>query len=177
MTLPETWRPVTYDVDELKQIFDRKMANDGASPSAVETFRERYANIGANSFNRFAIDSLDSLNASFDSLRENQGLVVALVIGYEKHAGKHTHWLAVKRNGLDRNKIVVVGDLTPFGLKSVGIEMDSNQLAESLVSAIGQRPTTKLANSLMAVGHRDAFFNQGKTFQINAGTFDFKKSD
>ena len=175
MTLPEAWRSVAYDVGELKEIFDRKMANGGVGQSAVETFRERYASIGANSFTRFAIDSLDSLNVSFERLRENQGLVVALVVGCEKHAGKHTHWLAVKRNDLDGNKIVVVGDLTPFGLKSYGIEMESRQLVKSLASAIGQRPTTKLTNPLTIQGHRDAFFNQGETFQINAGIFDFRK--
>lgn len=119
---------------------------------------------------------LDSKDAA-PRLPENQGLVVALVVGYEKHTGKHTHWLAVKRNDPDRNKIVVIGDLTPFGLKNYGIEMDSKQLAESLVSVIGQRPTTKLTNSLTTAGYRDAFFNQGETFQFNAGIFDFKKSD
>ena len=177
MSLPDAWNSVSYNVSELKQIFESKMANGGIGQSAVEVFRERYANLGANSFNRFTIDSIDSLQKSFDDLQENQGLVVSLVVGYDKHAGKHTHWLAVKRNIGHKNKIVVLGDLTPFGLDSFGIEMEASQLADSLTSVVGQKPTSRLTTALTTPGHRDAFFNEGETFQINAGTFDFKKPD
>lgn len=108
-------------------------------------------------------------------MKQDQGLIIALLLEYPHLGGKHTHWLAVQKQGKTHDNVLVIGDLTPFGLKSFGVSMSLEKLAESMKIVPGGMATTSLTNALSPMTQQAGLMTENNIFVHNASIYNFKQ--
>lgn len=111
-----------------------------------------------------AVTSPD-LSQIFEQLDKNEGIDIAVLCNYPVQNGIHTHWLAARQ--LDGNKLLIVGDLKPFGIRAVGISVPINDVLEAMGRVIGATPTTNLTQVLAESSGKDRGLLNAKMFLVN----------
>ncbi len=158
---------VRYCPRRLKKNFDRVMCT-GKGQRPVDWFYQDI--LMARPTRSFDVISLEQLNLMFSGLRQTEFIVIAVLANFSQppYSGIHTHWLAAKEEPC--NKILLVGDLTPFGLNNIiGIRVQAHVLADAMKNVIGARSTN---NERIQVrekgGGRVVSVDEGNTFMVNA---------
>jgi hypothetical protein len=83
------------------------------------------------------------LNAS----GQYDGMAVAVLCEYPVQKGTHTHWLSAKPT-IDQNQILISGDLKPFGIDALSINVPTGDVLNAMTNVIGTSPTTALTTVL-----------------------------
>lgn len=161
---PDKWKQFIYDIKSMKASFDSKM-NTGQGKDAFSIFRDTYYHGG---FNNKAIQTERELVDVYRNLQSDEGLLVSVLCSYPQHQGTHTHWLATKMNN---DSITVVGDLTPFGLESIGIEVSPETLSLAMKNVIGAGPTSSLSENVARVAE-----SEGRSSMTENGVFTMNAS-
>ena len=155
----DQWINVTYDVFQLKDAFDQRMKTEEGKDAFsifVETFYK-------GAFDNRAIRSEKELIETYHGLTKDQGLLVSVLCSYPQYSGSHTHWLGTKDTG---SGVLIVGDLSPFDLKSVGINVSYETLANAINNVLGAGPTSSFSDNVA----RNAV-DQGRSSMTTDGAF------
>jgi hypothetical protein len=83
----------------------------------------------------------------YDQFGVNEGMGIAALCEYPIQKGTHTHWLAARKQP-NSDKLLVVGDLKPFGIPAVGIEVPYEDALQAMNRVVGASPTTNLTTVL-----------------------------
>lgn len=106
------------------------------------------------------------LSRIFDQLADNEGIDIAVLCKYPVQKGIHTHWLAARRQS-DGNKLLIAGDLKPFGIPAVGISVPIDDTLKAMGRVIGASPTTQLTKALAESNTADRNLHNEKMFLMN----------
>ncbi|MCB9813229.1 MAG: hypothetical protein H6772_02365 [Pseudomonadales bacterium] len=134
-----------FSPKEYKRMFDENIKKGTKKP--FDLFAEQYL------LQEFSVPvlppimSAEGLNKILFNLKSNQGLHTCVLCEYEEEKGTHTHFLAIKK--IDQKKLLVVGDLSPFGLNCWGIIVPVEDYAEALTKVIGASSTTTVSDAII----------------------------
>lgn len=155
-----------YSPRKYKEIFEDAVAN--GKPRAYDVFaREYFPN---KTFEELAVTDAGQMRHTLRNLRPNQGLLINLMCHYPKQNGEHTHYLAAKSNGDD---VMLVGDLSPFGLQSVGISLPTETLVAGMRQVIGADLTTNIADKILELNQQFGDGKEEKRQQYNVSVQNF----
>jgi len=159
-------RNFRYSPRQYKTIFEDAIKN--GKPRAYDVFAKEY--FPNKTFEELAITDPEQMGQTLRALRPNQGLLINVMCYYPKQEGDHTHYLAVRADG---ENVVLVGDLSPFGLQSVGISLSTDCLVNSMKQVVGADLTTSVADKILMLNRQFGDAKEEKRQRFNASIQNF----
>lgn len=155
---------VTPRLDELKlkrAVFDHTRWKDALKAQQAN----RFVTNPDEKLDLIAVTT-PSLSNVFDQLEDNEGVDIAVLCEYPIQKGTHTHWLAARKQS-DRGKVLIAGDLKPFGIPAIGISVPIEDTLRAMDRVIGSSPTTNLTSALAESNKNDRGLHNDKMFLMN----------
>jgi len=181
----ESWQEASYSPVELQKVSkNREITKEG--PTTWDAFNEKHKHLIPEGFKYKAVlnpdndkrdvpeiaQELSKKEIPIVSLEEllveegdNKALGINVLCEYPRHEGTHTHWLAATAY---EDGILLVGDLSPFGINAVGIKVNKQELERGMSAVIGSSPTTKLTDTVSESSIAEGTMSNNKRFITNA---------